>query len=145
MRDTKEYNGWTNRATWVFNLYFEETLLSLAHIAVKDGLVKITTLIDYQDWARNLVYEVSKIYKDFNEDEVNESIRTALNHTMHTSIDRMGRSITHEHELLCYVMDMIEDHNVDWHSLAKHHLETVLAEYNPKLQETVVTLAGLKT
>lgn len=114
MRDRKEYNGWTNRATWVFNLHFEEDLYLIALAAftnyVEHTRESNTAPMPKQYWCLTLKHKISVASQDFC-DEINEQIFSLLNEVP---------------ILQMYAQDIMDDHNIDHMFIAEHYLDTIM-------------------
>ena len=80
--DTQKYNGWTNHATWLCNLWFDDlSPLFEDHIEdLSDEHDSKDALLDtLEEWIENDITE----YVECNVNEDNGFIMDVINHTLH--------------------------------------------------------------
>ena len=96
---TKEntYNGWTNRETWLVNLYFGDVFNSFIDEDLNEGS------IDLEQSKEDIISEIAERYDNFVTEQLEEEIE-ALSSFLHDFID-LGR--------------------IDWYDLAESIYEDI--------------------
>ena len=94
----KKYNGWTNRETWLVNLYFGEAFYDY----IKERLEEEGALEQFNTNDQEAISKIAVVYKDYVEDYVESYLEEELE------------------KLSSFLLDYIDLGLIDWYDLAEN-------------------------
>lgn len=100
--DTQKYNGWTNYATWMVNLHFENLDFT---DEVDSGVFDGMNAFDVRCHVASLIQEYVEMYLDEVVDITNCFVQDVINATIN---------------------------DVDWHDIADHYVDDILDAVSDK-------------